>query len=76
MKNSVELMLGNIAALINVKTIMTFAAWYGMLMLLSGRWTPAVEIVAMFSAAFGSITTFFFTKKNSGTAIPDEDIVS
>lgn len=62
---SAGLFLENIAKLIDVKTLMTIASWYGMLMLLSGVWVPAVEIVAIFSSAFGSINTFFFTKKDT-----------
>ena len=57
--------LDNIADLFKVKTIMTLAMTFGMIMLLSGKWTPAQEIIALFSASFGSVIKYFFTKKES-----------
>ena len=65
MKKIVE----NIAKLIDTKSLMTLSMMTGMLFLLSGAWHPADGIIALFSATFGSITTYFFTKpKDNGGA--------
>ena len=55
--------LDNIADLFKVKTVVTFAMTFGMLMLLSGKWSPSQEIVALFSMSFGAVITYFFNKK-------------
>jgi hypothetical protein len=55
--------IDNLADIFKVKTIMTLAMTFGMIMLLSGKWTPDQAIIALFSASFGSVITYFFTKK-------------
>lgn len=57
--------LDNIADLFKVKTIMTLAMTFGMIMLLSGKWAPSQEIIALYSTSFGAVITYFFTKKES-----------
>jgi len=54
----------NLANLIKVKSLMTLAMTYGMIMLLSGSWNPSSEIVALYSASYGAIITYFFKKND------------
>lgn len=57
-------LIKNIAALLKVKSLMTLAMTAGMIMLLSGKWTPSSEIVALYSASYGAIITYFFKKND------------
>lgn len=50
--------------LLKVKSLVTLALTAGMLLLLSGNWQPAQEIIAIYSTAFGSVITYFFTKRD------------
>lgn len=59
----VETILNNIAELFKVKSIVTLCLTFGMLLLLSGKWQPSQEIVAIYSSAWASVITYFFTKK-------------
>ena len=62
MKQALAKIIERIADLIDTKTIVTIALTAGMLLLLSGKWTPSETIVAIYSTAYGSVTTYFFTK--------------
>lgn len=57
-------LIENFANLIKVKSLMTLAMTFGMIMLLSGRWIPSSEIVALYSASYGAIITYFFKKND------------
>jgi hypothetical protein len=57
-----EVLVKNIANLFKVKSLITLAMTYGMVMLLSGRWIPHESIIALFSASYGSVITYFFKK--------------
>lgn len=57
-------LIENVANLIKVKSLMTLAMTFGMIMLLSGRWNPSSEIVALYSASYGAIITYFFKKND------------
>lgn len=50
--------------LLKVKSLVTLALTAGMLLLLSGNWQPTQEIIAIYSTAFGSVITYFFTKRD------------
>lgn len=50
-------------SLLKVKSVVTILMTIGMLLLLSGLWTPANEIITLFSTSYGAIITYFFTKK-------------
>lgn len=50
-------------SLLKVKSIVTILMTIGMLLLLSGLWQPANDIVTLFSTSYGAIITYFFTKK-------------
>jgi len=52
----------NLADLLKVKSLITLAMTYGMVMLLSGKWVPPEAIIALFSASYGSVITYFFKK--------------
>lgn len=65
MKQALAKILEHIADLIDTKTIVTIALTAGMLFLLSGRWSPSETIVAIYSTAYGSVTTYFFTKQKA-----------
>lgn len=51
-----------IAKLIDLKSIITLIMTVVMAFLLLGAFTPQPEVLALFSTAYGSITTYFFTK--------------
>lgn len=50
--------------LLSIKSIVTVSLTIGMLFLLSGKWQPAQEIIALYSTSFGAVITYFFTKKD------------
>lgn len=58
-------MKDNFAKLIDVKSIVTLTLTFVLAYLLLGNVTVKPEILALFSAAYGSMTTYFFTKKES-----------
>lgn len=57
----------NIAALIKVKSIVTLLLTGAMVALLFAPVEPSKEILALFCTSYGSIITYFFTKKEGGT---------
>lgn len=62
-----------IAKLIDLKSIITLIMTVVMTFLLLGAFTPQPEVLALFSTAYGSITTYFFTKQKDGGNNGDND---
>ena len=56
------------AKLIDVKSIVTLTMTGIMAALLLGKFDPPNEMLALFSTAYGSIITYFFTRKNATTS--------
>lgn len=54
----------NLANLFKVKTLVTLTLTAGMLLLLSGEWQPAQDIIALYSTSYGAVMTYFFTRKD------------
>lgn len=54
-----------IAKLIDVKSIVTLTMTGIMAALLLGKFDPPNEMLALFSTAYGSIITYFFTRKTT-----------
>lgn len=50
--------------LIDVKSLVTLTMTLAMILMLTGVFTPPTEIFALFSTAYGSVITYFFTKKD------------
>lgn len=55
-------LVDNIADLIKVKTIVTLAMTYAMIHMLLNVTEVAPELLALFSASYGAVITYFFTK--------------
>ena len=53
-----------IAKLIDLKSIVTLALTIAMIILLFVAKEPNKEVLALFCTSYGSIITFFFTKKD------------
>ena len=51
--------------LLDVKSLVTLALTGGMLALLLGPFEPSQEAVALFCTSFGSVVTYFFTRKEA-----------
>jgi len=49
--------------LVDLKSIVTLILNVAMVLLLSGLWKPSAEVLALFSTAYGSVMTYYFTKK-------------
>lgn len=49
--------------LIDVKSITTLSMTVAMILMLTGVFNPPQEVFALFSTAYGSVITYFFTKK-------------
>ena len=49
--------------LLEVKSIGTLTMTAGMILLLTGYFNPPDEVFALFSMSYGSVITYFFTKK-------------
>lgn len=58
-------MLQKISKLIEVKSLVTLTLTIGMMFLLLGPTTPDPEVLSLFSMTFGSVITYFFTRKDS-----------
>jgi hypothetical protein len=56
--------ISNIAALIKVKSFVTLAYTYGLIMLLSGKWIPSETVLALFSTSIGATMAYYFGKKD------------
>ena len=50
--------------LLKVKSIVTILLTVCMAALLLGRFNPSSELLALFSTVYGSVITYFFTRKD------------
>lgn len=57
-----------LAKLIDVKSIVTLAMTAAMILMLTGVFNPPDTILALFASSYGSIVTYFFTKKKDTNA--------
>lgn len=55
--------LDKLAELIDVKSIITLAMTAVMIAMLCGSFNPPEQFVTLFCTSYGSIITYFFTKK-------------
>ena len=53
-----------IMKLIEVKSIVTILMTICMVLLLTGAFTPSDDIFALYSMSYGSVITYFFTRKS------------
>lgn len=53
-----------ITKLLKMKSIVTIALTVCMVLMVTGVFTPATEVLALYSTAYGSVMTYFFTKKD------------
>ena len=60
MKNELTVRLGKLIA---VRSIVTLMMTVGMLLLLSGVFSPPDTIMTLYSTSYGAIITYFFTKE-------------
>lgn len=60
-------MLDKLAKLIEVKSIVTILLTVCMSLLITGVFTPPESILALYSASYGSVITYFFTRKSNDT---------
>ena len=51
------------AKLIDVKSIVTLLMSIAMVLMLTGVFNPTTEAFGLFASAYGSVITYFFTKK-------------
>ena len=65
-------MKDKIAKLIDLKSIVTLAMTIALIVLLFAVEEPNKEVLALFCTSYGSIITYFFTKKSKED--PDERI--
>lgn len=56
-------MLSKLSKLIDTKSIVTLTMTAVMAAMLLGQFNPPKEILTLFSTAYGSIITYFFTRK-------------
>ena len=54
-----------LSKLLDVKSLVTLALTGGMLALLFGPVTPSQEALALFCTSYGSVVTYFFTRKEA-----------
>lgn len=64
MKEALIKLLSNIADLFVVKSIVTLTMTAILCLMLMGKFSPQQEFVALYCTAYGSIITYFFTKKD------------
>lgn len=62
-----------ISKLIDLKSILTLMMTWALIKMLLGDIEVNQAILALFSTAYGSMITFFFTKKSSKESEPDGD---
>lgn len=60
-------MLDKLAKLIEVKSIVTLLMTVGILLLLTGVFNPPEAIFALYATSYGSVITYFFTRKSNDT---------
>ena len=49
--------------LIDVKSIVTLAMTFGMILLLTGIFNPPEQIFTLYASSYGAIIAYFFNKK-------------
>ena len=59
------------AKIIDVKSFVTLTMTLGMVLMLTGVFNPPTEVFALFSTAYGSVITYFFTKKDTKSESED-----
>lgn len=52
------------AKLVDVKSLVTLAMTAAMILMLTGVFNPPTEIFGLFATSYGSIITYFYTKKS------------
>lgn len=52
--------------LIDVKSIVTLTMTFAMVLMLTGIFKPPTEIFGLYATSYGSVITYFFTKKKNG----------
>ena len=60
-------MLNKLAKLIEVKSIVTILMTICMVLLVTGAFNPPDYIFALYSSSYGSVITYFFTRKSNDT---------
>lgn len=61
-------MLDKLAKLVDVKSLVTLAMTTAMILMLTGVFNPPTEIFALYATSYGSVITYFFTKKKDEKA--------
>ena len=56
-------LIKQVSKLVDVKSIVTLVMTAGMIVMLTGAVNPSQEATTLFSTAYGSIITYFFTRK-------------
>lgn len=56
-----------IAKLIDVKSIVTLMMTFGLVFMLVTGIEPSQEVLAMYCTAYGSVMTYYFTRKDGET---------
>ena len=57
-----------LAKLVDVKSLVTLAMTVAMILMLTGAFNPPDTILALFASSYGSIVTYFFTKKKDNSS--------
>lgn len=60
-----EIIVKRLAALLEVKSLVTLALTIAMVAMLFRADTIAPELLSLFSTAYGAVITYFFTRKSS-----------
>lgn len=58
-------MIKKLSKLIDVKSIVTLAMTAAMILILTGIFNPTREAFGLFSTVYGSVITYFFTRKEN-----------
>lgn len=58
-------MKNKLLKLLEVKSLVTLSMTVGMILLLTGVFNPPDAIFALYSTTYGSVITYFFTKKST-----------
>lgn len=57
------------AKLIEVKSLVTLSMTMAMLLILTGVFEPSSEAFGLFATVYGSVITYFFTKKKDSSEV-------
>ena len=58
-----------LAKLIDVKSIVTLLMTLAMVLILTGAFKPSTEAFGLFASVYGSVITYFFTKKKDNMEV-------